>query len=173
MANEIKRQRTSAFLALDTIKGESRIERHKDKIEIRDFEVNLVQPRSATASTTGGHTAARAEWSTIKFVKGVDLASAPLFQNAFNGATLPKAEFVFTRDDGDNKVVDYWVVNLLNVVVSKVTTQVSEEGMLEELVELSFGAIKQTYTAQNPGGGAGGKVVMQASPTLGKPSFAV
>ncbi|GHA82242.1 Hcp family type VI secretion system effector [Cognatilysobacter bugurensis] len=171
--NETKRQKPSAFLALDTIKGESRIERHKDKIEIRDYELSLNQPRSATASTTGGHTAARAEFSTLKFVKPVDIASGPLFQTAFNGATLPKGEIVFTRDDGDNKVVDYWVVNLLNVVVSKVQTRISDEGMLEEEVELSFGAIKQTYTAQNPGGGAGGKVVMQASPTLGKPTFAV
>ncbi|MFC3552424.1 Hcp family type VI secretion system effector [Lysobacter cavernae] len=170
---EIQRQKPSAFLSLDTIKGESRIERHKDKIEIRDYELSLTQPRSATASNSGGHTAARAEWSTIKFVKAIDIASGPLFQTSFNGSTLGKGEIVFTRADGDNKEIDYWVINLLNVVVSKVTTRVSDEGMLEEEVELSFGAIKQTYSAQNPGGGAGGKVVMQASPTLGKPTFAV
>ena len=174
MANEIKRQNlTSGFLAIDSIKGESRVEAHKDKIEIRDYAISLVQPRSATASTTGGHTAARAEWSTITFTKAIDLASAPLFQSAFNGTTMPKAEFVFARADGDNKVVDYWVVNLLNVVVSKISTQVNPEGMLEEVVELSFGAIKQTYAAQNPGGGAGGKAVMQASAVLNKPSFSV
>ena len=38
-----------AFLSIDTIKGESRDDKHRDWIEIKSFSQDLLQPRSATA----------------------------------------------------------------------------------------------------------------------------
>ena len=57
-----------AFLSIDTIKGESRDQDHKDWIEIESFNLDVLQPRSATASTKGGQTAARVEMSPVEIV---------------------------------------------------------------------------------------------------------
>lgn len=167
------RQRPSAFLKLDTIKGESRIEKYRDQIEIRDVRIGVTQPRSATASTTGGHTTARAEWDQIEFVSQVDTATASLLQNCASGTTIANGRLTFTRADKDGQDIEYYLVDLLNVVVSGVTLTHADDGLLEAHVRLSFGATKQTYTVMQPNGGQGGKVVMQHSQTLGKPTFAV
>ncbi|SDD89660.1 L,D-transpeptidase catalytic domain [Massilia sp. PDC64] len=51
---------------------------------------NIKQPKSATASTGGGHTAERAELSVISISKLVDLASPMLAQTCTCGKTIPK-----------------------------------------------------------------------------------
>ena len=45
------------YLQIDGIKGESQDDRHKDWIECTSVNWGVSQPRSATASTGGGHTA--------------------------------------------------------------------------------------------------------------------
>lgn len=162
-----------AFLSIDTIKGESRDQDHKDWIEIESFNQDVLQPRSATASTKGGQTAARAELSPIEIVKQIDLATTALHQAAANGTTFPKAAIEFYRADKDGKAINYYKVELLNVLVHRVTTSVDKEGMPQETVQLSFGSIKWTYQQQKAEGGLGGKAVAQWSPTLNKPTHSV
>lgn len=58
------------------------------------------QPRSATASTAGGHAAERAEMSEISFSKLADLSSPIPAQTCAMGKTIPKAKFEFFRADG-------------------------------------------------------------------------
>ena len=43
------------YLQIDGIKGESQDDRHKDWIECTSVNWGVSQPRSATASTGGGH----------------------------------------------------------------------------------------------------------------------
>ncbi len=76
-----------AFLSIDTIKGESRDDKHRDWVEIKSFSQDLLQPRSATASTSGGQTAARVNMSPVEIVKEIDLATT-----ALNRATEHLAE---------------------------------------------------------------------------------
>jgi type VI protein secretion system component Hcp len=45
------------YLQIDGIKGESQDDKHKDWIEVTGVHWGIHQPRSATASTGGGHTA--------------------------------------------------------------------------------------------------------------------
>ncbi|MFT4256666.1 MAG: type VI secretion system tube protein Hcp [Pseudoxanthomonas sp.] len=162
-----------AFLSIDTIKGESRDQDHKDWIEIESFNLDVLQPRSATASTKGGQTAARVEMSPVEIVKQIDLASTALFQAAANGTTFPKAAIEFYRADKDGQAINYMKIELLNVLVHRVTTSIDKEGMPQETILLSYGAMKQSYTQQKPEGGVGGKTVAQWSNTLNKPNYAV
>lgn len=159
-----------AFLSIDTIKGESRDQDHKDWIEIESFTQDVLQPRSATASSQGGSTAARVEMSPIEIVKKIDLSTAALHQAAANGTTFAKARVEFFRADKDGKAINYYLVELLNVLVHRVTTTVGTDGMPQEVVQLSFGSIKWTYQQQKPEGGVGGKAVAQWSLTLNKPT---
>ncbi|PJJ96066.1 type VI secretion system tube protein Hcp [Lysobacteraceae bacterium NML03-0222] len=162
-----------AFLQIDTIKGESRDSQHKDWIEIESFNQSVLQPRSATASTSGGSTAARVEMSPIEIVKRIDLATTALNQACANGTTFPKAQIQFLRADKDGNPIVYYTVELLNVLVHRVNTTVGPDGMPQEEVQLSFGSIKWTYNQQKAEGGVGGKAVAQWSNTLNKPTHSV
>ena len=53
------------YLQIDGIKGESTDSAHKDWIECISVEFGVIQPRSATASSGGGHTAERCEHKDI------------------------------------------------------------------------------------------------------------
>lgn len=168
--NTNDRQPVSAFLQLANVKGESTDQNHKEWIEIYDYEDEVVQPRSATGSTTGGATASRSVHSTKQFKKAIDIASTSLWQNSASGTTLATARFEFERADKDGNRVTYLVSELLNVVVHRVATGVGPEGMPIEIIELAYGSEKRTYTAQKPGGGAGGKTVAQWSQMKNAPT---
>ena len=88
------------YLQIDGIKGESADDKHKDWIECKSVNWGVMQPKSATASTGGGHTAERCEHSEIEFTKLADLSSPLLLQTCSSGKTIPKAKLEFMRADG-------------------------------------------------------------------------
>jgi len=61
-----------AYLQIDGIKGESADSNHIGWIEITSASWGVKQPRSATASTAGGHTAERCEHKSISLHKLAD-----------------------------------------------------------------------------------------------------
>lgn len=143
------------YLQIDGIKGESGDDQHKGWIECESVNWSLTQPRSATASTSGGHTAERAELSDVTLHKMADLASPILAQTCAMGKTIPKAKFEFFRADGDGKRVKYYEVELENVIVAHVAQGVAAGGMTES-IGLKFAKVKWRYTQQRIVGGAGG-----------------
>lgn len=60
------------YLHIDGIKGESADDKHRDWIECKSVSWDVHQPRSATASTGGGHTAERCEHDDIVIAKIAD-----------------------------------------------------------------------------------------------------
>ena len=80
------------YLQIDGIKGESTDDKHKDWIECKSVSWSVEQPKSATASTGGGHTAERCEHKDIVISKLADLASPMLLQTCSAGKTIPKAQ---------------------------------------------------------------------------------
>lgn len=105
------------YLQIDGIKGESQDDKHKDWIEVTGIHWGIHQPRSATASTGGGHTAERVEISEISFSKLADLSSPILAQTCAMGKTIPKAKVEFFRADGDGARVRYFEIELENVLI--------------------------------------------------------
>ncbi|WP_313035689.1 Hcp family type VI secretion system effector [Massilia alkalitolerans] len=142
------------YLQIDGIKGESADEAHKGWIECLSVEWAVTQPKSATASTGGGHTAERANLSEIGITKLADLASPILFQLSACGKTLPKAKLEFMRADGDGKPIKYFEIQLENVLISHMASSVSEGAVLGESLGLKFSRIKLAYIQQKVGGGA-------------------
>src|SRR5690348_14420036 len=98
---------TDAYLQIDGIKGESMDVEHKGWIEISGLHWGVSQPRSATASTAGGHTAERCEHRILSLSKVADLASPILMQTCSMGRTIPKAKLELMRADGDGQRVKY------------------------------------------------------------------
>lgn len=144
------------YLKIDGIKGESNDAKHQGWIEVSGVHWGIHQPRSATASTGGGHTAERAELSDIMFRKAADLSSPILQQTCAMGRTISKAKFEFMRADGNGEPIKYYEVELENVIISSVAPSIDGGDILGESVGLKFSKIKWKYTQQKIGGGSGG-----------------
>lgn len=144
------------YLQIDGIKGESNDSTHKDWIECRSVAWEVLQPKSATASTSGGHTAERTEHRDIVLSKLTDLASPVLLQNCSSGKTLPKAKLEFLRADGQGERIKYFEIELENVLIGSVSPAVNEGDILGETVSLKYSKVKWKYTQQKVGGGSGG-----------------
>jgi type VI secretion system secreted protein Hcp len=144
------------YLQIEGVKGESADSTHKDWIECESVAWAVTQPRSATSSTAGGHTAERAELSEISLVKIADLASPVLAQHCASGKTLAKAKFEFFRADGTGERVKYYEIELENVLIGHIAPSVGAGSIMAESVALKFSKVKWKYTQQKIGGGTGG-----------------
>jgi type VI secretion system secreted protein Hcp len=144
------------YLQIDGIKGESQDDKHKDWIELTSAEWGVIQPRSATASTAGGHTAERCELRSISVTKLADLSSPILMQTCAAGKTIPKAKLEFMRADGQGARIKYYEVELENVLIGSVNQAAHEGGILQDSIGLKFSKVKWKYTQQKISGGAGG-----------------
>jgi type VI secretion system secreted protein Hcp len=144
------------YLQIGDIKGESQDSMHQGWIELISAQWGVTQPRSATASTGGGHTAERCEHRTLALSKLADLASPMLMQHCSMGKTIPKAKLEFMRADGDGKPVKYYQVELENVMIANMEQMISQGNILHDNIGLRFSKVKWSYTQQKIGGGAGG-----------------
>jgi type VI secretion system secreted protein Hcp len=144
------------YLQIDGIKGESGDSKHQGWIECESVNWAISQPRSATSSTGGGHTAERAELSDITFTKLADLTSPILAQTCAAGKTIPKAKFEFPRADGQGERIKYYELELENVLIGHVAPSVAAGSIMTETVALKFSKVKWKYTQQKVGGGTAG-----------------
>lgn len=144
------------YLYIDGIKGESADDRHKDWIECKSVSWGVEQPRSATASTGGGHTAERCEHRDIVISKLADLSSPILLQTCAAGRTIPKAKLEFMRADAQGERVKYFEIEIDNVLIGAVNPAVDEGDILMEEVGFKFSRVRWKYTQQKISGGAGG-----------------
>jgi type VI secretion system secreted protein Hcp len=144
------------YLQIDGIKGESMDDRHRDWIECKSVQWSVSQPKSATASTGGGHTAERCEHSEITISKLADLSTPILLQTCSSGKTIPRARLEFMRADGQGERIKYFEIELENVLIGDVSPGVGEGEFLSEKLGLKFSKVKWKYTQQKVSGGAGG-----------------
>ncbi|TFW35556.1 Hcp family type VI secretion system effector [Massilia horti] len=147
------------YLQIDGIKGESQDSGHQGWIELASASWGVIQPRSTTVSTGGGHTSERCDHRTLLVSKLADLASPILLQHCSMGKTIPKAKLEFMRADGDGKPVRYYQVELENVMIASMEQMVSQGSIVHDSIGLRFSKVKWTYTQQKIGGGAGGSTV--------------
>jgi type VI secretion system secreted protein Hcp len=144
------------YLQIDGIKGESADSAHLGWIEVTSAHWGVAQPKSATASTGGGHTAERCEHRTLSITKLADLSSPLLMQTSSMGRTIPRARLEFMRADGQGERVKYYEVELENVLIGNMDQLVSEGSILHDSIGLKFSKVKWKYTQQKIGGGLGG-----------------
>lgn len=144
------------YLQIDGIKGESTDSTHKDWIECQAVQWEVIQPKSSTGSTGGGHTAERCEHKDIVIQKLTDLATPLLLQNSSSGKTIPKARMEFMRADSKGERIKYFELELDNVLIGAVSPSVSEGDIMNEELHLKYSKVKWKYTQQKISGGAGG-----------------
>lgn len=144
------------YLFIDGIKGESTDSSHQGWIEVTSAQWGVKQPKSATASTAGGHTAERCAHRSLTVRKLADLSSPLLLQTCSAGRTIPKAKLEFMRADGQGERVRYYEVELENVLIGSMDQAVHEGDILHDLIGLKFSKVHWKYTQQKIGGGIAG-----------------
>jgi type VI secretion system secreted protein Hcp len=144
------------YLQLDGVKGESNDSKHQAWIECTSINWSITQPKSATASTAGGHTAERAELSEISICKLVDVSSPILAQLCACGKTVPKAKLEMQRADGNGEPVKYFEVELENVLIAHIAPSFGAGDFPTESLGLKFSRARWKYTQQKIGGGSSG-----------------
>lgn len=144
------------YLRMDGISGESQDEQHKGWIEATSVHWSTQQPRGATASTGGGHTAERVQMADILVGKLADLSSPVLSQTCAMGRTLPKAKIEIMRADQLGTRLKYFEIELENVLIGMVSSGVRPGSVMSEHINLKFSKIWWCYTQQKISGGASG-----------------
>jgi type VI secretion system secreted protein Hcp len=144
------------YLQIDGVKGESQDSKHTGWIECDSVSWAVTQPRSANASSNGGHTAERCEMTEISISKMADLTSPLLLQLYAQGKTIPKAKFELMRADGAGEPIKYYEIELENVLIAHVAPSVAAGSIMGESIGLKFSKVRWKYTQQKIGGGAAG-----------------
>jgi type VI secretion system secreted protein Hcp len=153
------RMAIDVYLKIDGIMGESRDDTHMGWIECLSVEWKLLQPRSATASTGGGHSVERCELSDVVIKKYSDVATPILLQTCAAGKTIARATLQCLRADGQGIRVRYFEIELENVLIGDVILDLHEGDLLSEHVGLKFSKVRWTYSKQNVSGGIAGNTV--------------
>ncbi|MFC5511019.1 Hcp family type VI secretion system effector [Massilia jejuensis] len=144
------------YLQIDGVKGESQDSKHTGWIECDSVSWAVTQPKSANASSNGGHTAERCELTEISISKMADLTSPLLLQLCAQGKTIPKAKFELMRADGAGEPIKYYEIELENVLIAHVAPSVAAGSIMGESIGLKFSKVRWKYTQQKIGGGAAG-----------------
>src|SRR6187402_3589698 len=138
------------------LKGESADKDHDQWMEITSWNHYISQPKSGSASTSGGHTAERTEHGDMELVKDLDSSSPLLYQAVSGGTTFQTAQIEFFRDAGDGKRVRYLEIQLKNVMIARVVPKIDGTALPTETLSLKYAAVQWKYQKQNIDGGQGG-----------------
>lgn len=135
------------------IEGESRDAEHKKPwLEVSSWTHLIRQPKSATASTAGGHTAERCEHGEMVFTKDLDLVSPQLWEACSAGTLYDDVEINFMRSNGTQGRVQYLTIKLKKAIVASVTPEVVGEGLPTETFSLKYAAVQWEYIQQTMDG---------------------
>ncbi|MEC7119169.1 MAG: type VI secretion system tube protein Hcp [Pseudomonadota bacterium] len=152
------------------VEGESRDSEHKDWLEVNSWNHAIRQPKSATASSVGGHTAERCEHADMTFLKDLDSTSPKLWEACSAGYTFDEVQIDFYRANGDKRI-KYLEIKLKHVLLSHVTPSVAGEGVPTELFGLKYAAVEWIYTQQTIEGTSKGAVTKKWSLSKNTPTY--
>lgn len=145
------------FLKIDSLKGESQKEPHKEETELLAWSWGMSNAGSLHIGGAGGGTG-KATFQDISFTKYVDKTTPTLIQQAALG-THYKEAILTCRKTGGDKPIPYLVYKFTDVIVTSVSQGGSGgEDVLTENVTLNFREFKVTYTSQDKEGGKGAPV---------------
>jgi type VI secretion system secreted protein Hcp len=140
----------NVFFKLDGIEGESTDQQHPGWIEILNYDLDVSQTVSRTASSAGGAAAERADFSVSGFTKRLDKASPMLALACAAGTHIDTITVDLCRAGGDK--FRFMQCTFTNCIISSFNTSADGE-FPEDDVAFNFNKIQWCYTQQNRAGG--------------------
>lgn len=150
-----------AFIKINGIDGESNDDMHKDWIEILRYGMAIKQSISITASSTGGASAERADFSDFVFRKYIDKSSPKLSEACANGTHIDQVVVELCRAGTDK--ITFMTYTMNNCLIRKILTTNGSDTSANfpaETVKINYGKIEWCYTQQKrrDGSAAGNSV---------------
>jgi type VI secretion system secreted protein Hcp len=136
------------------IPGESLDKDHTGNVwmEATSWSHQVVMPKSATASTAGGHTAERSEHGEMVFTKDIDTSSVYLWEAVSAGYSYD-VEIEFFRAMGSVRT-KYLAIKLTDSIVSRVATTVPPEGLPIETFGIKYAKVVWKHIQSKTDGNA-------------------
>jgi type VI secretion system secreted protein Hcp len=139
------------FIKIKGIDGESTDTKHQGWIEISDCNMEILQTVSATASSSGGASAERADFSDFCFTKLLDKASPQLAQACAKGTHFDTVAVELCRAGSEK--IKFMEIKMSDVLISHIAMNAGGD-FPSETIRLNYGKILWTYTQQNRQGGS-------------------
>ncbi len=133
-----------AYMKVDGVEGESTDQKHAGWIEVLDYDFSIAQKVSRPASTAGGASAERADFSEFIITKMLDKSSPLLAQACAEGRHINSIVIELWRAGK----VKYMAYQLSDCLISSVSTY-GDGGFPEEKVALNAGRFRIVYTQQS------------------------
>lgn len=143
------------FLKLENnIVGESQDDKHKDWIDILEWNWEMTQSGTTHMGMGGGGGKVNVE--DIYITKYVDKATHDLIKRCCSGEHISKGQLV-VRKSGGAAPVDYLKIDLEDIMITSYQTGGSKDGLdrVQEHLTLNFRRFQVTYTLQQEDGLSG------------------
>ena len=136
------------FLKIDSIKGNSTIEAHKDQIEVESYSIGMAQNLTSNPANTD-RTSGHPHFQDMSFNKVMDSSSPALYAACAGAKKLGTAVVTVVRIEGDSHMQTV-VYNLGDAMIANVSTSGSSSGDLPmESFSINFTTITAQVTQQN------------------------
>ncbi len=139
------------FIQLKDIEGESSDAKHQGWIEISDCNMEILQTVSNPASSAGGASAERADFSDFCFNKLMDKASPLLAFACASGKHFDTVTIELCRAGSEK--FKFMQIQMTDCLISSIALTAGGD-FPSETVRLNYAKIQWTYTQQNRQGGA-------------------
>jgi type VI secretion system secreted protein Hcp len=143
--------------------------------EIKNFDIGA-ENTTDIASATGGVAAGRASFKSVSFTKNTDTASAALLSALCAGTPAADMVIELRRSGGSTSAsgTTFLKFEFKQVVIADIGWSGSDgDDVCTETVELKFGAVKTTYTAQTATGSPGDIKTSEWSVVKNEANFSV
>lgn len=140
------------FIKLKDIKGESTDGKHDGWIEMTSCDMEINQTITKTASSVGGATAERADFSDFRFSKQLDKSSPLLSLACAAGTHFDKIVVELCR--AGTEKIKFMEIRLSNSIISSISLSALDD-FPSEIITLYYGKIEWAYTQQSRSGGYG------------------
>ncbi len=142
------------FIEIDGVLGESAIK--TNAIDIESWTFGMSQTGTSHVATGAG--AGKVSVQDIHLNKKADKVSPTLMLKCCSGEHIKKAK-ITCRKAGGTKPLDYYVVELEDILISSVQTMGSNgNDLVSESISINFSAFKVIYTPQTSSGSGSGAV---------------
>jgi len=142
------------LLKIDGVKGESKVDGHKEEIDILSASFGV--SNAASTHFGGGAGTAKCNVHDLSVTKRVDSSSPDLFLKTCTGEHYDTATLVYLKAGGnDNVQVPYLQYELTEVYVSSISQSGGGDQFAHENVSLSCAKIKKSYWPQKDDGSQG------------------
>ena len=141
------------FIKMDSIKGESQDDKHKDEIDVLSWSWGLEQ--SGAGPSTGGGGAGKVSVHDLAITKRTDIATPQLMLACANARHIKEA--LLTVRKPDRNQLEFVRIKMNDVMVRSLSTTTSDSGddSITENVALNFSKVQVDYVRQKADDTAG------------------